>query len=131
VPTNAKTIRNQFPLPRIDDLLDQLSGSTVWSALDMTSAYHQCRLLESDIPRTAFKVPDGLWEFRVLCFGLTNSPAVFSQMMMKLFRPYIGKFLLVYLDDLLVYSKTEAEHYEHSQAHISAVQNTPALLEAQ
>lgn len=112
-PTNAKTIRNQFPLPRIDELLDQLSGSTVWSALDMTSAYHQCRLLESDIPRTAFKVPDGLWEFRVLCFGLTNSPAVFSQMMMKLFRPYIGKFLLVYLDDLLVYSKTEAEHYEH------------------
>jgi hypothetical protein len=111
--TNAKTLRNQFPLPRIDDLLDQLSGSTVWSALDMTSAYHQCRLLESDIPRTAFKVPDGLWEFRVLCFGLTNSPAVFSQMMMKLFRPYIGKFLLVYLDDLLVYSKSEAEHYEH------------------
>lgn len=111
--TNSKTIRNQFPLPRIDDLLDQLSGSTVWSALDMTSAYHQCRLLESDIPRTAFKVPDGLWEFRVLCFGLTNSPAVFSQMMMKLFRPYIGKFLLVYLDDLLVYSKTEEEHYEH------------------
>lgn len=112
-PTNAKTIRNQFPLPRIDDLLDQLSGSTVWSALDMTSAYHQCRLLESDIGRTAFKVPEGLFEFRVLCFGLTNSPAVFSQMMMKLFRPYIGKFLLIYLDDLLVYSKTEAEHYEH------------------
>eukprot|EP00882_Tetradesmus_deserticola_P011140 GHRQ01011780.1.p2 GENE.GHRQ01011780.1~~GHRQ01011780.1.p2 ORF type:complete len:141 (-),score=0.49 GHRQ01011780.1:356-778(-) len=110
---NAKTVRNQFPLPRIDDLLDQLSGSRYWSALDLTSGYHQLRLADTDVPRTSFKTPTGLYEFKVLSFGLTNAPAVFSQMMSKIFQPYIGKFVLIYLDDILVYSKSEEEHYEH------------------
>jgi hypothetical protein len=111
--TNAKTIRNQYPLPRIDDLVDQLLGSSYWSALDLTSGYHQLRLVESDVPRTSFKMPYGLYEFKVLSFGLTNAPAVLSQMMNNVFQAYIGKFVLIYLDDILVYSKSEEEHSEH------------------
>jgi type III secretory pathway component EscU len=94
-------------------LLDQLSGSSYWSALDLTSGYHQLRLVESDVPRTSFKTPNGLYEFKVLSFGLTNAPAVFSQMMHNIFQACIGKFVLIYLDDILVYSKSEEEHYEH------------------
>jgi hypothetical protein len=87
-------------------MLDQLSGSSYWSALHLTSGYHQLRLVESDVPHTSFKTPSGLYEFKVLSFVLTNAPAVFSQMMSKIFQPYIGKFVLIYLDDILVYSKS-------------------------
>lgn len=110
---NAKTIRNQFPLPRIDDLLDSLSGAKYFSALDLTSGYHQLRLLESDMPKTAIVVPDGVYEWKVLSMGLSNAPSVFAKTMAHIFKPYINKFMLIYLDDLLVFSKTEEEHYEN------------------
>lgn len=110
---NAKTVRNQYPLPRIDDLLDSLSGAKYFSALDLTSGYHQLRLMESDMPKSAIVVPDGVYEWKVLSMGLTNAPSVFAKTMAHIFRPYINKFMLVYLDDLLVFSKTEEEHYDN------------------
>ena len=113
---NKLTVRNQYPLPRIDQLLDSLSGAKVFSSLDLMSAYHQIRLQESDVPKTAFKTPLGLFEFKVLPFGLANSPAVFAAKMASVFKNEIGKFCLVYLDDLLVFSRTPEEHMTHLRA---------------
>lgn len=110
---NAKTIKDRYPLPRIDDLLDSLSGAKYFSALDLTSGYHQLRLMPSDMPKTAIVVPEGVYEWKVLSMGLSNAPAVFAKTMAHIFKPFINKFVLIYLDDILVYSKTEEEHYEH------------------
>jgi hypothetical protein len=110
---NKITLRNQTPLPRIDDLLDKLGGSKYYTALDMVGGYYQIPIAPEDMPKTAFKTPLGLFEFRVLPQGLTNSPAVFQTTMNKLFREVIGKFVLVYLDDILVFSKTLEEHEQH------------------
>jgi hypothetical protein len=104
---NAQTVSNQFPLPRIDDLLDSLAGAKYFSALNLTSGYHQLRLLESDMPKTAIVVPDGVYEWKVLSMGLSNAPSVFAKTMAHIFKPYINKFMLIYLDDLLVFSKTK------------------------
>ena len=103
---NKITVKNKYPLPRIDDLLDQLQGSTVFSSLDLTSGYHQIRITPEDVPKTAFSTPFGHYEFKALPFGLTNAPATFQAVMNDIFRPYIGKFVLVYLDDILVFSKS-------------------------
>ena len=110
---NKLTVKNKYPLPRIDDLLDQLQGATVFSSLDLTSGYHQIRITPEDVPKTAFNTPFGHYEFRVLSFGLTNAPATFQAVMNDIFGPYLGKFVLVYLDDILVFSKTPDEHAEH------------------
>ena len=110
---NAITVKNRYPLPRIDDLLDQLSGAKVMSSLDLQSGYHQIRMQDDDVPKTAFRTPLGHFQWKVLSFGLTNAPATFQAVMNDVFRPCIGKFVLVYLDDILVYSRSADEHVQH------------------
>ena len=110
---NNMTRRDRYSLPRVDELLDHLQGSKVFSGIDLASGYHQVRISEEDIPKTAFQTPWGAYEFKVMCFGLTNAPATFQRVMNEIFRPYLGKFVLIYLDDILVYSKTPEEHKVH------------------
>ena len=109
---NKQTIRNKYPLPRIDDLLDKLVNMSYFTSLDLTQAYYQVRLQPEDIPKTAFSTPDGLFQFKVLCFGLTNAPATFQALVNEVFGDILGKSLLAYLDDLLIFSKTREEHVQ-------------------
>ncbi|WVZ89478.1 hypothetical protein U9M48_035881 [Paspalum notatum var. saurae] len=110
---NKVTIKNKYPLPRIDDLFDQLQGACVFSKIDLRSSYHQLKIRPSDIPKTAFTTKYGLYEYTVMSFGLTNAPAYFMQLMNSVFMDYLDKFVVVFIDDILIYSKTEAEHEEH------------------
>ena len=110
---NAVTIKNKYPLPRIDDLFDQLQGACVFSKIDLRSGYHQLKIRPIDIPKTAFITKYGLFEYTVMSFGLTNAPAFFMHMMNKVFMEYLDKFVVVFIDDILVYSKTEEEHENH------------------
>ncbi|GKB60242.1 putative reverse transcriptase domain-containing protein, partial [Tanacetum coccineum] len=110
---NKLTIKNRYPLPRIDDLFDQLQGSQFFSKIDLRSGYHQLRVHEDDIPKTAFRTRYGHFELTVMPFGLTNAPAVFMYLMNRVRRPYLDKFVIVFIDDILIYSKTRAEHVEH------------------
>jgi hypothetical protein len=110
---NKATIKNQYPLPRIDDLFDQMKGVTVFSKIDLRSGYHQLRIKEDDVPKTAFKTRFGHYEFTVLPFGLTNAPGVFMSLMNGVFREYLDKFVQVFIDDILIYSRTMEEHDEH------------------
>jgi hypothetical protein len=110
---NKVTIKNQYPLPRIDDLLDQLQGAWVFSKVDLRSSYHQVRVKEEDIPKTAFRTRYGHYEFLVMSFGLTNAPSIFMDMMNRVFHDYLDQFTVVFIDDILVYSKTLKEHEEH------------------
>ncbi|GJV06106.1 putative reverse transcriptase domain-containing protein [Tanacetum coccineum] len=110
---NKLTIKNRYPLPRIDDLFDQLQGSQYFSKIDLRSGYHQLRVHEDDIPKTAFRTRYGHFEFTVMPFGLTNAPAVFMDLINRVCRPYLDKFVIVFIDDILVYSKTREEHEVH------------------
>ncbi len=110
---NSMTIKNRFPLPRIDDLFDQLQGAQLFSSMDLQSAYYQVRLKPEDVPKTAFTTPRGLYEYTVLCFGLTNAPSTFQAVMNDVLKEVSGKFVLVYLDDIVIYSKNAEEHVEH------------------
>ena len=107
---NKITIKNKYPLPRTDQLLDSLSGAKVFSSLDLLSGYHQIRIPDEDVPKTAFRTPFGHYQFKVLSFGLTNAPATFQATMNHIFRPYLNKFVVVYIDDILVFSKSHEEH---------------------
>ena len=100
-------------MPNIADLYDQLGGSSVFSSLDLASGYHQFRLHPDDIPKTGFRTPLGAYQFRVLPFGLTNAGATFQATMNRIFQRYLNKFVLVYLDDILVFSNTPQEHTKH------------------
>ncbi|GJT18349.1 putative reverse transcriptase domain-containing protein [Tanacetum coccineum] len=110
---NKLTVKNRYPLPRIDDLFDQLQGSSVYSKIDLRSGYHQLRVREEDIPNTAFRTRYGHYEFQVMPFGLTNAPAVFMDLMNRVCKPYLDKFVIVFIDDILIYSKNKQEHEEN------------------
>jgi hypothetical protein len=110
---NEVTVRNKYPLPRIDDLFDQLCGACVLSKIDLRSGYHQLKIRECDISKTAFISRYGLYEYMVMSFGLTNAPAYFMYLMNQVFMEYLDKFVVVFIDDILVYSRSEEEHEEH------------------
>jgi transposase InsO family protein len=110
---NRVTVKNKYPLPRVDDLLDKLGGAKFFSSLDLMSGYHQIRICDEDVPKTAFRTPLGHYQFKVLSFGLTNAPATFQSVMNRIFAPLVGKCVVVYLDDILVYSRTAEEHLSH------------------
>ena len=110
---NKVTVRNRYPLPRTEDLFDQLQGAKYFTSLDLTQGYHQLRITPEDVPKTAFRTPFGHFQFRVLSFGLTNAPATFQAAMNDVFRSMLGKHVLVYLDDILIFSKTLDEHQRH------------------
>ncbi|GJU51945.1 putative reverse transcriptase domain-containing protein [Tanacetum coccineum] len=110
---NKLTVKNRYPLSRIDDLFDQLQGSSVYSKIDLRSSYHQLGVREGDIPKTAFRNRYGHYEFQVMPFGLTNAPAVFMDLMNRVCKPYMDKFVIVFIDDILIYSKIKGEHEEH------------------
>ena len=112
-PLNAVTIKNKYPLPRIDVLFDQLVGAKIFSMIDLHSCYHQIKIRPSDIPKTAFSIRYGLYEYLVMSFGLTNAPAYFMYLMNSVFMPELDKFALVFIDEILIYSKDEAEHEQH------------------
>src|SRR5436190_11408511 len=110
---NARTIRNTYPLPRIQECIDKLGNAKELSSLDLLSGYWQLRVAEKDVQKTAFNTRYGKYEFLVMPFGLTNAPATFQTLMNQILRPYIDKFVLVYLDDILIYSNSDEEHLEH------------------
>jgi len=110
---NKVTVKNRYPLPRIDDLFDQLKGTRVFSKIDLRSGYHQLRIREQDIQKTAFRTRYGHYEFSVMPFGLTNAPAMFMDLMNWVFRPYLDQYVVVFIDDILVYSNSHLEHKQH------------------
>ncbi|GKA70200.1 putative reverse transcriptase domain-containing protein [Tanacetum coccineum] len=110
---NKLTMKNCYPLPRIDDLFNQLQGSSVYSKIDLRLGYHQLRVCEEDIPKTAFRMRYVHYEFQVMLFGLTNALAVFMDLMNRVCKPYLDKFVIVFIEDILIYSKNKEEHEEH------------------
>jgi hypothetical protein len=110
---NEATIKNKYPLPRIEDLFDQMKGESAFSKIDLRLEYHQLKIRESDIPKTAFRTQYGLYEYTMMPFGLTNALAYFMYLMNKVFMEYLDKFVVVFIDDILIFSKIEEEHEKH------------------
>ena len=119
---NKITVKNSYPLPRIDDLLDQLGNACYFSKIDLCSGYHQIRIAEQDIPKTANNTRYGHYEFLVLPFGLCNAPATFMAAMNSIFAPYLDKFVIIYLDDILIYSRNAEEHLAHLRTVLDLLQ---------
>ena len=110
---NKVTIKNKYPLPRIDDLFDQLQGAQCFSKIDLRSGYHQLRIIRGDEPKTAFRTRYGHYDILVMSFGLTNAPAAFMDLMNRVIRPFLDRFVIVFIDDIQVYSRSEEEHAMH------------------
>ena len=110
---NKVMINNKFPLPRINDLFDQLARSQVFSRIDLRSSYHQLKVRTEDIPKIAFRTRYGHYEFLVMLFESTNTPAAFMELMNRVFHDYLDKFIIVFIDDILVYLKTQEDHETH------------------
>ena len=113
---NKLTKKDRQTLPRIDDLFDQLVGASVFSQLDFATGFHQLRVSADSIDKTAFRTPDGFFEWLVMPFGLTNAPAYFVDLMSRVFRDFLNKFVVVFVDDILIFSKSEEEHAQHLRA---------------
>jgi hypothetical protein len=128
---NEVTIKNKYPLLKIEDLFDQLNGAKVFSKIDLRTGYHQLKVRESDIPKTTFTTRYGLFEYTVMSFGLTNAPAYFMNLMNKVFMKFLDKFVVVFIDDILVYSKTEERARRTSAASTGNPARTPALGQVQ
>ncbi|GJS60245.1 putative reverse transcriptase domain-containing protein [Tanacetum coccineum] len=126
---NKLTAKNRYPLPRIDDLFDQLQGSQFFSKIDLRSRYHQLRVHENDILKSAFRTRYGHFEFTVMPFGLTNAPTEFIDLMNKFCRPYLDKFVIVFIDDILIYSKTREEHLEHLRLVLGLLKKEKLFIE--
>ncbi|KAJ4706775.1 Retrotransposon protein, putative, Ty3-gypsy subclass [Melia azedarach] len=120
---NKVTIRNKYLLPRIDDLFDQLQGARVFSKIDLRSSYHQLKIRDTDVPKTAFRTRYGHYEFLVMPFGLTNAPAAFMDLMNRVFHPYLDRFVIMFIDDILVYSPCREEHAEHLRVVLQTLKN--------
>ncbi|GBG74143.1 hypothetical protein CBR_g17856 [Chara braunii] len=125
---NRITRKNAYPLPRIDDLLDAAGGCKVFSKIDLKSGYHQIEVNPADQHKTAFKSRDGLYEFTVMPFGLTNAPATFQSLMDKVLREQIGRFVVVYLDDILIFSKSMEKHLKHLEEVLAILKKTQLHL---
>ena len=112
-PLNEVTVKNKYPLPRIDILFDQLSGARYFSKIDLRLGYHQIKIRKEDIPKTAFSTKYGLYEFNVMSFGLTNAPGYFMYLMNSIFMEELDVFVIIFIDDILIYSKTQEDHARH------------------
>ncbi|CAN4097467.1 unnamed protein product [Withania somnifera] len=110
---NKAIVKNKYPMPRIDDLFDRLQGAAVFSKIDLRSGYQRLRIRTKDIPKTAFRTRYGHYEFLVMSFGLTNAPAAFMDLMHRVLKPYLDAFVIVFIDDILVYSQSKSDHEPH------------------
>jgi hypothetical protein len=128
---NEVTIKNKYPLPRIEDLFDQMKGASVFSKIDLRLGYRQLKIRESDIPKTAFNTRYGLYDYIVMSFGLMNAPTYFMYLMNKVFMECLDKFVVVFIDDIPIFSKMEEEHETHPETSVGKAQSTSTIRQVQ